>query len=110
MSTHTGAVRSFDLGGPGSAGRRWVARCRCGVVGTSGAWREALEFLTEHLEITARLRATWLANNPGPDMRGEYWLPVVHRNGNGRASRVPSLPRRVARLVNAFVRVVLGLQ
>jgi hypothetical protein len=110
MSTHSGAVRSFDLGGPGCGGRRWVARCRCGAVGTSGAWREALEFLIEHLEMTARLRATWLANNPGPDLRGEYWLPVVHHNGNGRTSHIPSFPRRVARLVNSFVRVVLGLQ
>jgi hypothetical protein len=102
-------VRSFDLGGPHSLGRRWVARCRCGAVGTSAVWAEALAFMTEHLEITARLRAAWLANYPSPDLRGEYWLPVVYRhNGNRRASPAQFLRRRVARLVSSVVRVVVG--
>jgi hypothetical protein len=110
MSTHKGAVRSFDLGGAGARGRRWVARCSCGAVGTSGVWREALTFLTHHLEITARLRTTWLANHPNPDLRGEYWLPVVHayNNGNGRASPPTVLRRRIARLVSSLARVVIG--
>jgi hypothetical protein len=110
MSTHRGAVRSFDLGGARSLGRRWAARCSCGAVGTSAVWREALTFLTHHLEITARLRATWLANHPSPDLRGEYWLPVVYayNNGHGRASAPQVLRRRVARLVSSLVRVVVG--
>ena len=40
-----GAVRSFELGGTSTtAGRRWAARCSCGVVATTGAWPGAQPF------------------------------------------------------------------
>jgi hypothetical protein len=110
MSAHSGEVRSFDLGGPHSLGRRWAARCSCGAMGTSGVWREALAFLTQHLEVTARLRVTWLTSHPTPDLRAEYWVPAVRYNGNGRTSPVFALRRRVARIVDSLVRVVVGLQ
>jgi hypothetical protein len=108
MSRHRGVVRSFELGGPGSGGRRWAARCSCGALGTSGSWREALTFLTQHLAITAQLRATWLASHPTPDVRGEYWFPVAQHRRNGH-KRVSFL-RRMTGAVGSIMRVVVGLQ
>src|SRR5205823_8450103 len=49
LDAHMGAVRSFELGGTSTtAGRRWAARCSCGVVATTGAWPEALAYLSKH--------------------------------------------------------------
>jgi hypothetical protein len=110
MSTHAGSVRSFDLGGPGASGRRWCARCECGVLATTGAWDEALAFLTAHLRATARPRATWSAGRLSPDLRSvDCWQSaVVRRNGNGHAQPATNGHRPVVRVLGSFVRVVLG--
>jgi hypothetical protein len=114
MSTHVGSVRSFDLGVPATAGRRWAARCCCGALATTDAWSDALGFMTEHLRLNARPRAVWSAARPFPDLRrADCWRPVVvasnGHNGNSRAKRVVIFHRRVVRLVSTAVRVALGL-
>jgi hypothetical protein len=110
MTAHAGSVRSFDLGGPSTAGRRWSARCRCGALATTGAWDEALAFLTEHLRATATPRATWSAGRLSPDLRSvDCWQSeVARRNGNGYAPRETNGHRPVVRRLGSFVRVVLG--
>jgi hypothetical protein len=114
MSTHGGSVRSFELGGPATAGRRWAARCNCGALATTERWSDALGFLTDHLRRSSRPRAVWSAARPFPDLRrAECWLPVVvapnGQNGNGRTPRIVIFHRRVVRLVSTALRVALGL-
>jgi hypothetical protein len=117
MSTHVGSVRSFDLGVPATAGRRWAARCSCGSVATTDAWSDALGFLTEHIRLNARPRAVWSAARPSPDLRrAECWRPVAiapnghyGQNGTGRTPRIVIFHRRVVRLISAGMRVLLGL-
>jgi hypothetical protein len=129
MSTHVGSVRSFVLGVPATAGRRWAARCSCGALATTDAWSDALDFMTDHLQLNARPRAVWSAARPFPDLRrAECWRPVVvgpnghngngqhgnaqngdAQNGNGRTPRIVIFHRRVVRLVSTAVRVALGL-
>jgi hypothetical protein len=102
-------VRSFDLGGPSTAGRRWSARCHCGALATTGAWDEALAFLTDHLRATAP-RATLSARRLSPDLRSvDCWQSaVVRRNGKGYAAPETNGHRPVIRALGSFVRVVLG--
>jgi hypothetical protein len=114
MSTHVGSVRSFTLGVPAAAGRRWAARCSCGALATTDAWSDSLGFLTEHLQLNARPRAVWSAARPTPDLRrADCWRPVVvahnSQNGNGRPRRLVIFHRRVVRFVSAGARVLLGL-
>lgn len=122
MSKHLGSVRSFELGVPATAGRRWAARCSCGALATTDAWSDALGFMTEHLQLNVRPRAVWSAASPLPDLRrAECWRPVAvapngrnGSNGNGqhgnrRPSRVVIIHRRVVRVVSSALRVALGL-
>jgi hypothetical protein len=111
MRTHAGAVRSFDLGGPGAAGRRWAARCSCGALATTGAWPEAITFLTKHVQRTARPRLLWTVAHPTPDLRGvEYGRPVViNHHSNGHNPRVSLVGQRAVRLLRSAVAVVLSL-
>ena len=105
-------MRSFDLGGASAAGRRWAARCNCGALATTGAWAEALGFVTHHLRVTARPSAEGTTGHATPDLRGvDYWPPplVVPPNVDGLTGREATLPRRFVRLVNSVARVVLGL-
>jgi len=111
VRTHGGAVRSFELGGPGASGRRWAARCSCGALATTGAWPDALAFLTKHLQTTAPPRPWWTAAHPTPDLRGvEYARCVVvnsHRNGQKATASV--VQQRAVRLLRSAVAVVLSL-
>jgi hypothetical protein len=116
MSTHLGSVRSFELGVPATAGRRWAARCTCGALATTDAWSDALGFITDHVRLNARPRAVWSASRPFPDLRrADCWPAVVARNGHngqngsGRTRRVVIFHRRVVRLVSTAARVALGL-
>jgi hypothetical protein len=115
MRTHVGAVRSFDLGGASTtAGRRWAARCSCGAVATTGAWPEALDYLSEHRRVTADVRAVWVANRPGPDLRRVEYprVAVVTVNGHdaGLDSRPASLLQQlVAGVLHTLTRVAFGL-
>jgi hypothetical protein len=115
MRTHVGAVRSFDLGGASTtAGRRWAARCSCGAVATTGAWPEALDYLSEHRRVTADVRAVWVANRPGPDLRRVEYprLSVVSVNGHdaGGDNRPASVVQQLmAGVLSTVARVVLGI-
>ena len=122
MSTHLGSVRSFELGVPATAGRRWAARCTCGALATTDAWSDALGFITDHVRLNARPRAVWSASRPFPDLRrADCWPAVVApnghnghnghngQNGSGRTRRVVIFHRRVVRLVSTAARVALGL-
>ena len=110
MRTHAGAVRSFDHGGPGASGRRWAARCRCGALATTGAWPEALAFMTKHLQTTAPPRRWSTADHPTPDLRGaEYGRPVVNYHSNGHKPAVSVVRHRAVRLLRSAVAVALSL-
>lgn len=106
MSAHAGVVRSFDLGGPGTAGRRWSARCRCGALATTATWPEALTFLNRHFRASAAAPRRPPANHHTPDLRFVAYQPpaVTTSNGNGHAPRRPFM-----RAVGALVRVVVGV-
>jgi hypothetical protein len=104
-------VRSFDLGGRGAGGRRWSARCHCGALATTGAWPDALAFVTDHLRVTARPRAVWTANHATPDLRRvEYGIPVVvKQHVNGHRPGGAGVRRRTVGLLRSAVRVLLSL-
>jgi hypothetical protein len=107
-----GAVRSFELGGTSTTvGRRWAARCSCGVVATTGAWPEALAYLSEHRRATPELRTAWAARRPTPDLRGvEYRsIDVVWPAVNGHRPRVSTLRRLVTGVLHSIVRVTVGV-
>ena len=108
-----GAVRSFELGGTSTtAGRRWAARCSCGVVATTGAWPEALAVLSEHRRrATPELRAAWVARRPTPDLRGVEYRPidVVWPAVNGHRPRVSTLRQLVTGVLHSIVRVTVGM-
>jgi hypothetical protein len=110
MSTHAGVVRSFDLGGSAMSSRRWAARCSCGEVATTGAWHEALAFLTQHLRVSTKQRARQSTSRLTPDLRYVDYQPplVVARNGNGHSAEPPVVRQPVLRLLGALVRVVIG--
>jgi hypothetical protein len=112
LDGHFGAVRSFELGGTATtAGRRWAARCSCGAVATTGAWPEAIAYLSEHRRATPELRAAWTASLPTPDLRGVSYSHVVvirpSTNGHGRF-RVSSLHRLVVGALHSLVRLAVG--
>jgi hypothetical protein len=114
MRTHVGAVRSFDLGGASTtAGRRWAARCTCGAVATTAAWPEALDYLSEHRRVTADVRAAWVANRPGPDLRPVEYprVAVVSVNGHAGADSRPGsvVQQLVAGVLHTITRVAFGL-
>ena len=107
-----GAVRSFELGGTSTtAGRRWAARCSCGVVATTGAWPEAMAYLSEHRRATPELRAAWRARRPTPDLRGVDYRPVdvVLSAANGHRPRVSTLRQLVTGVLHSLVRVTVGV-
>jgi hypothetical protein len=107
-----GAVRSFELGGTSTtAGRRWAARCSCGVVATTGAWPEALAVLSEHRRATPELRAEWAARHPTPDLRGVEYRPidVVWPARNGHRPRISPLRQLVTGVLHSIVRVTMGV-
>ena len=111
LRTHFGAVRSFELGGTSTtAGRRWAARCSCGVVATTGAWPEALAYLSEHRRATPDLRSARTARRPTPDLRGVEYRPIeiVWPVTNGYRPRAPSLRRLVAGALHSIVRLTVG--
>ena len=111
LGTHVGAVRSFELGGTSTtAGRRWAARCSCGVVATTGAWPEALAYLSEHRRATPNLRQARVASRPTPDLRGVEYRPidVVRPVANGYRPRSSSLRRLVAGALHSIVRLTVG--
>jgi hypothetical protein len=112
LGTHVGAVRSFELGGTSTtAGRRWAARCSCGVVATTGAWPEALAYLSEHHRAAPNLRPARLASRPTPDLRGLEYRPidVVWPVSNGHRPRVSSLRQLVAGMLHSVVRLTVGV-
>jgi hypothetical protein len=112
LGAHVGAVRSYELGGHGTtAGRRWAARCSCGAMATTGAWPEALAYLSEHRRITAELRMAWMASHPGPDLRTvEYWhVDWIEPNGNGNGRPARGLKQLVAGFLQSVARFVLGV-
>jgi hypothetical protein len=82
----------------------------CGALATTGAWDEALAFLTDHLRSTATPRVTWSSRRLSPDLRSvECWQSaVVRRNGHGYAERETNGHRPVIRALGSVVRVVLG--
>ena len=107
-----GAVRSFELGGTSTtAGRRWAARCSCGVVATTGAWPEALAYLSEHRRATPELRTAWAARRPTPALRGVEYRPidVVWPAVNGHRPRVSTLRQLVTGVLHSIVRVTVGV-
>jgi hypothetical protein len=107
-----GAVRSFELGGTSTtAGRRWAARCSCGVVATTGAWPEALAYLSEHRRATPELRRAWTARRPTPDLRWAEYRPidVVWPVVNGHRPRVSALRQLVTGVLHSIVRVTVGV-
>jgi hypothetical protein len=78
---------------------------------TTGAWIEALAYLSEHRRATPDLRAAWIARRPTPDLRGvEYWrVEIVPNGANGHRPPVSVLRRLVAGVFNALTRVALRL-
>jgi hypothetical protein len=111
LDSHLGAVRSFELGGTSTTtGRRWAARCSCGVVATTGAWPEAIAYLSEHRRATPELRAAWVSSRPTPDLRGvEYRrIDVIGRNGDAHRPRVPVMRQLVAGVLHTVVRAAVG--
>jgi hypothetical protein len=111
LGTHVGAVRSFELGGTSTtAGRRWAARCSCGVVATTGAWPEALAYLSEHRRATPSLRQARVACRPTPDLRGVEYRPidVVRPAVNGYRPRASSLRQLVAGVLHSIVRLTVS--
>ncbi|MFL6244182.1 MAG: hypothetical protein ACJ73V_14310 [Acidimicrobiia bacterium] len=111
LGTHVGAVRSFELGGTSTtAGRRWAARCSCGVVATTGAWPEALAYLSEHRRATPSLRQARVAGRPTPDLRGVQYrrIDVVWPAANGYRPRASSLRQLVAGVLHSIVRLTVG--
>jgi hypothetical protein len=112
LGTHFGAVRSFELGGTSTtAGRRWAARCSCGVVATTGAWPEALAYLSEHRRATPDPRPTRVANRPTPDLRGVEYRPidVVRPALNGHRPPALFLRQLVAGAVHSLARAVVSV-
>jgi hypothetical protein len=112
LDNHVGAVRSFELGGTATtAGRRWTARCSCGVVATTGAWPEAIAYLSEHRRTTPELRAARVASLPTPDLRGvEYSRVVVIRPATNwhRRPRVVFFRQLVAGALHSLVRLAVA--
>jgi hypothetical protein len=111
LGTHFGAVRSFELGGTSTtAGRRWAARCSCGVVATTGAWPDALAYLSEHHRAAPNLHPALLASRPTPDLRGVEYRPidVVRPVSNGHRPRASSLRQLVACVLHSIVRLTVG--
>ena len=107
-----GAVHSFELGGTSTtAGRRWAARCSCGVVATTGAWPEALAYLSEHRRATPQLRTAWVAGRPSPDLRAVEYRPidVVWPAVNGHRPRASTLRQLVTGVLHTLVRVTVGV-
>jgi hypothetical protein len=106
LDAHVGAVRSFELGGTSTtAGRRWAARCSCGVVATTGVWPEALAYLSEHRRATSELRAAWKARRPTPDLRGVDYRPIdiVWPAVNGHRPRASFLRQLVTGALHSIV-------
>jgi hypothetical protein len=112
LERHFGAVRSYELGGTATtAGRRWAARCTCGAVATTGAWPDAIAYLSEHRRSTPELRAAWVASLATPDLRGvEYTrVDVIRPAANGhRRPRVSFLRQLVAGTLHSLVRLAVA--
>jgi hypothetical protein len=79
-------------------------------VATTGAWPEAIAYLSEHRRATPELRAAWVASRPTPDLRGvEYRrIDVVGHNGDAHRPRVPVLRQLVAGVLDTLVRAAVG--
>ena len=78
---------------------------------TTGAWRDAIAYLSEHRRAMPELRAAWVAGLPTPDLRGiEYSRVVVIRpaaNGHGHF-RVSFLRRLVTGALHSLLRLTVG--
>jgi hypothetical protein len=85
-------------------------------VATTGAWPEALAYLSDHQRVTTDVRGTWVANRPCPDLRRVEYprLRVVDRvspNGHHSEGDQPTsvLQQLMAGVLNGVARVVLSL-
>jgi len=79
-------------------------------VATTGAWPEALAYLSEHRRATPDLRVARLASRPTPDLRGVEYRPidVVRSGANGHHPPGAFLRRLVAGVLHSAVRLAVG--
>jgi hypothetical protein len=79
-------------------------------VATTGAWPEALAYLSEHRRATPNLRQARVASRPTPDLRGVEYRPVrvVWPVTNGYRPRPSSLRQLVAGVLHSIVRLTVG--
>jgi hypothetical protein len=86
-------------------------------VATTGAWPEALAYLSDHRRATTELRAAWVASRPCPDLRrAEYprlrVVDVVSHNGHHpHAGSQPAsvVQQLMAGALHTLARVVIGV-
>jgi hypothetical protein len=80
-------------------------------VATTGAWPEALAYLSEHRRATPDPRPTRLANRPTPDLRGVEYRPidVVRPAVNGHRPPALFLRQLVAGVVHSLARAVVSV-
>jgi hypothetical protein len=80
-------------------------------VATTGAWPEALAYLSEHRRATPELRTAGLTRRPAPDLRGVEYRPVdvVRPAVNGHQPRVSTLRQLVIGVLHSLVRVTVGV-
>ena len=80
------------------------------MVATTGAWPEALAYLSEHRRATPSLRQARVASRSTPDLRGVEYRPinVVWPVTNGYRPRALSLRRLVAGALHSIVRLTVG--
>lgn len=77
---------------------------------TTGAWPEALAYLSEHHRATPDPRPTPVANRPTPDLRSVEYGPIeVFRPAvNGHRSTALFLRQLVAGALHSIVRFTVG--
>jgi len=79
-------------------------------VATTGAWPDALAYLSEHRRATPDLRRTPVATRPTPDLRSVEYGPIqVFRTAvNGRRPPALFLRQLVAGALHSIVRFTVG--
>ena len=77
---------------------------------TTGAWPEALAYLSEHRRAAPDPRPTPVANRPTPDLRSVEYGPieVVRPAVNGHRPPALFLRQLVAGVVHSIVRLTVG--
>jgi hypothetical protein len=83
-------------------------------VATTGAWPEALAYLSEHQRATTDVRAVWVASRPCPDLRRvDYRRPdAIALNGHsatGDDRPASVMQQLMAGVLHTVARVVLGV-